>query len=238
MSGLLFNNNLVMYDRRDEEDPQSLYPQMTRAAITGPRTGDSLRLLPSLETTWGYWRKLYPGTTVLSDETGVYSALTYKNYPYGMYRLPGTLPFYHLAPPLDANPIGRVHDIKAVTLGLRFGDRTKAYPLSAMSPEAVINDQVAGNQVLVVCYAKAHLAIAYDRTVLVDTGSHTLTFDRTPSDDPVYPFLLRDRETGSRWNLKGWAVEGELRGARLRQLPAHNAYWFAWATFWQDSEIQ
>ena len=125
----------------------------------------------------------------------------------------------------------------SVVLGLRFGDRTKAYPFPSLPPEAVVNDQIAGNDVLVVHYAEEQLALAYDRTVTQNNGSITLTFDRASSDDPVYPFLLQDRETGSRWNLKGRAVDGELKGLRLRQLPAHNAYWFAWATFWQDTEI-
>jgi len=48
---------------------------------------------------------------------------------------------------------------------------------------------------------------------------------------------IRDRETNTTWNLKGEAVAGSLQGKRLQQLPSHNAFWFAWATFWQNTGI-
>ena len=55
VSGMLINSNLVMYDRRDEE---TLYPQMIYAGISGKHRGQSLTLLPVVETTWGLWRGL------------------------------------------------------------------------------------------------------------------------------------------------------------------------------------
>ena len=62
VSGWLFNSNLVLRDRRDG---QTLYPQMTHTAVTGPRTNEVLELLPVVETTWGNWKKLYPATQVI-----------------------------------------------------------------------------------------------------------------------------------------------------------------------------
>ena len=79
VTGLLFNNNLIMYDRRDD---QSLYPQMIFRSIQGPRIGRDLTLLPVVETTWRYWKQLYPNTTVISGSTGVYTIGTYFSYPY------------------------------------------------------------------------------------------------------------------------------------------------------------
>jgi hypothetical protein len=48
VSGLLFNSNLVMYDRRND----SLYPQLLFTSIFGSTLGDALELLPVIETTW------------------------------------------------------------------------------------------------------------------------------------------------------------------------------------------
>lgn len=50
-------------------------------------------------------------------------------------------------------------------------------------------------------------------------------------------FVLRDQQTGSLWNLRGEAYSGPLRGQRLRQIPAFNAFWFAWSAFNDGSEI-
>ena len=57
VSGLLFNNNLIMYDRRDDGASPTLYPQMVAKGISGPRTNEELKLLPVIETTWRYWQQ-------------------------------------------------------------------------------------------------------------------------------------------------------------------------------------
>ena len=62
VSGLLFANNLVLYDRTDRE---SLWPQMSRLAACGPRAGASLPMAPVLETTWDGWRALHPDTRIV-----------------------------------------------------------------------------------------------------------------------------------------------------------------------------
>ena len=37
--------------------------------------------------------------------------------------------------------------------------------------------------------------------------------------------------------MRGLAVDGELEGLQLSQLPAHNSMWFAWVTFWPDTDV-
>ena len=53
----------------------------------------------------------------------------------------------------------------------------------------------------------------------------------------AYPFSMIDQETESLWRVTGLAVEGPLAGKRLTQVPAHNSFWFAWVTFWQNTEV-
>lgn len=64
--------------------------------------------------------------------------------------------------------------------------------------------------------------------------------ESTPSAADPTAFTLmsfRDLETGTIWNLRGEATSGELAGAQLEQLPAYNAYWFAWASFWPATAV-
>lgn len=62
-------------------------------------------------------------------------------------------------------------------------------------------------------------------------------------DDAVAPprgaFVLRDRETGTLWNLRGEAFEGPLaeEGAGLNPLPGYTAFWFAWSVFEHDTDV-
>lgn len=50
-------------------------------------------------------------------------------------------------------------------------------------------------------------------------------------------FVLRDRQTGSYWNLRGEAYRGPLKGETLEQVSAFNSFWFAWSVFYHGSEI-
>ena len=232
VSGLLFNNNLIMYDRRDN---LTLYPQMIHKGVDGPGTNETLTLLPVVETTWGYWKRLYPGTTVVSGNgPGSYGLNRYRLYPYGNYSSPATAPAYFVFPALDENPTSQLYSPKHLTLGVRFREHARAYPFPALGQRtAVVNDVVAARNILVVWYAREQLAVPFSR----DHQGKTLTFEQVTSTDSAYPFMLKDRETGSTWNLKGQAVSGELENTRLRQVPAHNAFWFAWATFWHKTEV-
>ncbi len=232
VSGLLFNNNLVMYDRRHDD---TLYPQMTHIGIKGFGTERELALMPVIETTWGNWKRLYPGTLVVSSASrGMYRSERYAMYPYAGYRNPESAPLFPLFPEPDDNPIVSDYPPKEMVLGVRFGSVVKAYPYSQMGgDQAAINDRIADHNVLVLYDAAARMALPFSR----DVGNRTLTFDRMPSTNRRFSFMLKDRETGTTWNQLGQALAGELEGNQLYQIPAHNAFWFAWATFWQDTGV-
>jgi hypothetical protein len=54
-SGLLFKNNLVMYDRSPSGEVESLWPQMLTGGRCGPGEGRELEMVPSLEIKWEDW---------------------------------------------------------------------------------------------------------------------------------------------------------------------------------------
>ena len=229
VSGLLFNTNLVMYDRRDGD---TLYPQMAFKAISGPRRGESLQLLPVVETTWDTWRTLYPRTRVI--EKGLYHLQTYAKYPYGDYRTNHDYLLFDLVIPLhnNGNRWATQLERKERVLGVRLDGESKAYPFSAMGERAVINDRVGGVDIAVVWDRASVLVVPYARVV----DGQTLTFDPVAVAD--FPFFgLRDRETGTLWDARGLALEGGLAGKQLVQVPAHNSMWFAWVTFWQTTAV-
>jgi hypothetical protein len=79
VSGKLFNNNLVMYDRETE----SLIPQILETGVDGDLRGLKLDNFPVVVTTWDLWRRNNPQTLVLSNRTG-YSR-DYDRNPYPGY---------------------------------------------------------------------------------------------------------------------------------------------------------
>jgi hypothetical protein len=61
VSGLLFHDNLVLYDQLTE----SRWAQVAATAIQGPETGTRLTLRPSTLTSWDRWREGHGDTSVL-----------------------------------------------------------------------------------------------------------------------------------------------------------------------------
>ena len=66
VSGLLYNSNLIMYDRRTDE----LWSQMLGQKVHGSNLCENLSLIHSISTTWETWKRLYPNSNVLSNQTG------------------------------------------------------------------------------------------------------------------------------------------------------------------------
>jgi len=231
VSGLLFNSNLIMYDRRDNE---TLYPQIYFTGISGGRMGESLTLVPVTETKWATWKRLYPDTDVMAlGDGGTYKAEeVYVRYPYRNY-----LDTEILLSPVDPsprfNPNSHALDYgrKAPLLGLRLNGELKAYVFEDLGERIVINDRLGGRDIVVLWDQESFLAVPYWREV----DGQSLTFEIDPGTG--FPFSLVDEETGSRWNVNGVAIDGPLGGTRLTQIAAHNSFWFAWLTFWQDTAV-
>lgn len=138
VSGLLYNSDVLLYDRQTE----SLWSQLEGAAISGKLKGTELPQLPVLHTTWRDWRKKHPETLVLDSDTGF--DRNYNRDPYGGYQRTRRLFFdvNHRAP--DYHP-------KEQVLGLEIEGQFKAYPFQELSEhgKAQFPDAVAGVDVTI-----------------------------------------------------------------------------------------
>jgi hypothetical protein len=137
VSGLLYNSDLLMFDRETE----SLWSQIRAEAVTGPLLGRRLVLLRSRITRFGQWRSEHPRTSVLSRETG--HARRYGVSPYGDYHRSERLLF---PAPRD----GRYHP-KMPTVGLRVPDgESRAYPAAELARSGGhVEERFAGHPVRV-----------------------------------------------------------------------------------------
>ncbi len=138
VSGLLYNSDVLLYDRQTE----SLWSQIAKEAIGGPLRGVPLAALPATHTTWRAWREAHPETLVLSTATG--HARDYSRDPYGDYSETSELYF-----PVSAHS-DRFH-AKEWVLGIEIDGRFKAYPFSelAKSGRRAIRDQFNGHSLLI-----------------------------------------------------------------------------------------
>ena len=85
VSGLLYQSNLLMYDRRTERSAESLWSQLQARAIAGPAafSGRTLALVPFALARWSDWQSARPDTTVLAPIAG--DGSKYGQDVYGSY---------------------------------------------------------------------------------------------------------------------------------------------------------
>ena len=101
VSGLLYQSNLLMYDRRPQLLSESLWSQLQARAIAGPASlvGRTLSLVPFALARWSDWQSARPDTTVLAPVAG--DGSKYGQNVYGSYFNSDELRF-----PVDPLPPG------------------------------------------------------------------------------------------------------------------------------------
>jgi hypothetical protein len=148
ISGLLFQSNVVLYDRQASPNQESLWTQVGMRAIAGPAAAQNLflSLVDSSLTGWSAWNDLYPQTTVVSQDTG--NGKAYGASPYGQYFSNDQLMF-----PVHGKT-GRRPDLanKDRVVMVTVGGAVKAYPTADImrAPQNVIVDRLGGISMAVV----------------------------------------------------------------------------------------
>ncbi len=137
VSGLLYNSNVLLYDRSDD----SLWSQLGFSAISGPNAGTSLPHLGWELTTFADWSNRHPESTVLSFDTG--HQRNYRSNPYGDYFETDRLIF-----PV-ANFDARLNH-KDRIIAVKLGEAVKAYPISEIqrAPDGVVRDTINGQTIV------------------------------------------------------------------------------------------
>ncbi len=218
VSGLLYNSNLILYDRETD----SHWSQMIEQSVEGPRASDRPVRIQVVETTWRTWLAMYPNSLVMMRSTGF--DRDYDAYPYNDYRFSEELLF-----PVS-NTDNRLHPKNRV-IGVRDGSVSKVYQLDGFGPSTqAINDQFNGDPIVAVGNSSDNIAVVFRRDLADGT---ILTFSGL---DGQLPDIMQDTE-GNVWDVFGNAVSGPRVGERLAMTNSYTAMWFAWAAFFPNAEI-
>ena len=235
-SGFLYRSNKLMYDRVTT----TLWNQFTGKPVLGSLVGATdtegeplqLNLLPVVLTSWEEWLAQHPETMVIDINTGYYRRYE-PGRPYGEYFSDGSTMF----------PVWLESDelsLKNFVYGLRIGGERKAYRLTALAEERVVNDAV-GEQAVVLVAARGEVRTEGTHDLIgplvYNSGGEVRAFERgdrtfMPGGDPD---LLLDA-TGSEWRVTEEALLGP-GDERLERINGHLAYWFGWYAFYPDTEV-
>ena len=214
VSGLLYNSNIIPYDRNSNSN----WSQMLLKSVNGSLRGTDSRNFKIIETRWGTWRSMFPDSDVLTRETG-YSR-NYDFYPYGNYK---TNHSYLLFP--VSNRDSRMQNKERV-LGIVIDGEAYAYSFNNFKTQTNVIQNTHNGQSLVICGNEANnFIVAYKSHV---EGGEELTF--TAVQDAL-PVIMIDNE-GTTWDIFGRGVSGPQAGAELEMIDSFMGYWFAWAAFY------
>ncbi|MFC5078009.1 hypothetical protein VTH8203_02896 [Vibrio thalassae] len=121
VSGLLYNSDVLMYDRKTE----SLWSQIHGEAIAGASVGSKLKQVPLTLSRWSNWLARHPDSLVLSTNTGYQR--DYQRDPYAGYGKNAAIYF-----PV-ANQAPNEYHPKEMVLGFKVEQSTIAFPFSELS---------------------------------------------------------------------------------------------------------
>jgi hypothetical protein len=138
VSGLLYNSDVLLYDRQTE----SLWSQIMMEAVSGPLVGEKIEMVPTMNTSLSEWKKKYPDTWVLTENTGYQR--DYSRDPYSGYEESEQL--YFDVDKKDA----RFHPKESV-IGIEIKGKFKAYPFSELEKfkNGSLKDQFQGQELVI-----------------------------------------------------------------------------------------
>ncbi len=137
VSGLLFNSDVLLYDK----ETNSLWSQIMARAVSGKESGRELKMVPAVLTTFKKWRRIQPGSKILSIDTGFdkdYDKPAYTDYEktddlmFDVIRTSDNLPN------------------KEMIIGIQKGLKSRAYPYSELrKTDGILDDNFEGRAIQV-----------------------------------------------------------------------------------------
>lgn len=150
VSGLLYNSNLLMYDRRPNAQGESLWSQLLCKAIAGPAAESDrrLRVLHASLVSWADWLSRHPQTTVLDLDVKMFKR--YQETRYDEYFQSSKLMFPVDPPPPAEGPASKDRVLAVEADGVR-----QVYTVAEVAERANANGTwttILGNSTLHFCY--------------------------------------------------------------------------------------
>lgn len=215
VSGLLYNSNLLPYDRLTE----SYWSQMLNKSVKGNLVGQFATTYQLIESSWSTAKTTYPNALVLTKNTG--HSRNYDRYPYGSYKTSNSFfifPVSHLDDRLPS---------KERVLGIQTNNFQKAYRINDFKNLQYIIEEIEDEIFLVVIGSEPQIAIAFKLKKNIEGYNYKILNNELP-------FILED-DNGIKYDLFGKASTNNLDD--LEPVNYYIAYWFAWASFFHDTEL-
>lgn len=210
VSGLLYNTNLIPYDRATDSN----WSQLLNESVNGELLGEEAELIQLFETDWKTWKSLFPTSEIVSINTGF--SRTYGISPYGDYNTNNNRFLFPVPKDQRLPSKERVHAIID-------GTDAKAYRFSDFSSNPIIRDTFKG---------KNYLVIGNDNFIVsfkLIGDEAMLNFEYVHNGSSAS--LVQDND-GNVWTIFGEAVSGPRSGESLVDSDSFMGMWFSIPAFY------
>ncbi|RLD20921.1 MAG: hypothetical protein DRI69_05270 [Bacteroidetes bacterium] len=224
VSGLLYNSNLMPYDRTTN----STWTQQGLLSVNGPLRGTEVRTFQVLETKWSTWQAMYPQTTVVSLNTG--HSRNYQQYPYGSYRETDGL-IFSVSTLDDRLPQKeRVH-------GVIVNGNVKVYRVKSFTSKSIITENIHGEDIVVVGSTNLNFVVSFKQKELNGEVLELGVVNKGDIGINDGPSIVLKDQFNNEWDLFGRAISGPDQGAQMEPTNSFIGFWFSWAPFYANPEI-
>ena len=214
------NQNFLMRD----DQTGTYWQQISGRAVSGPLAGTQLDPVHSDELTFALWAREAPGGTVLKPVGEYAGEYAPNDWDVRMARVKTVLDF----------PQSGIAS-RELMLGVDAFGAARAYPVSRILSEKLIEDRIGSEPVLVVVGPdNESIRVFRGRLKGADTAPD---YYRKTSTDTRSGGLFLDSATGSEWAFNGCAVSGKLAGQCLAPVYALKDYWFDWRNYHPETTV-
>jgi len=219
-SGFLFRSNKLMYDHQT----RTLWNHITGEPVLGELAGKGIKLnlLPVVVTSWESWLEQHPDTRVLDVKTG-YERPYVPGAAYGSYFASNDTMF----------PVwqrSKLLETKDRIYALHVDRIPKAYPLTILIEEIVVND-VIGETAVVLIASRGDITVDAAGSPTYNAGGEVRAYDRMEETfQPGSDASTVLDSAGKLWQVTEEALVGP-NGEHAPRLNGHLAYWFGWYSF-------
>ncbi|MEE9525949.1 MAG: DUF3179 domain-containing protein, partial [Candidatus Woesearchaeota archaeon] len=120
-----------------------------------------------------------------------------------------------------------------LVLAIIYKGVKRVYPLQIMVWHEIVNDNIAGDPILITYCPLCGSGIAYERTINgeeVEFGTSGKLYNSN--------LVMYDRKTDTYWSqIDGRAIVGELTGQELTEVSIDTVVWRDWKDVHKDSEV-
>ena len=212
VSGLLYNTNLMPYDR----STNSTWSQQRLDCVNGELIGTKSETFLAVETSFKTARDAFPDAMVLSTETRFNR--TYGFYPYGDYRSNHDMLLFPISTEDKRLPQ------KERALGVLVDGKNKVYTFGSQQDGIeMIRDSLRSKEIVVVRSVENNFIVAFE-----DPGIELKLVTGQ------FPAILKDHDDNL-YNLLGMCLNRPEKS--LTAPTQFIGYWFSWGTFYPGIEI-